>query len=102
MAGDVLTLAGEPLDGEALIHPVMRGGRRIAPPVPLNESRAHALRGLKSLPEALKKLEPAPAYPVRIAEAIQQLARQVDAEQFHSRDQPLVKPRSPGGQASAD
>ncbi|MGZ8530423.1 MAG: nicotinate phosphoribosyltransferase [Candidatus Binatia bacterium] len=102
MAGDVLTLAGDPLDGEALVEPVMRRGRRIAPPVPLNESRAHALRGLKSLPETLKKLEPAPAYPVRVAETILQLARQVDAEQFHSRDQQLGKPRSPSGQASAD
>jgi len=100
MAGDVLTLEGDPLDGEALIQPVMRGGRRIAPPVALNESRAHALLELNRLPETLKRLEHGSEYPVRVAEAIQQLARAVDAEQFHSRDHPLVKPPSSSGQES--
>ena len=87
MIGDVLTIEGDPANGEALIQPVMRAGQRLAPAVPLSESRARALRGLKSLPEALKKLDQAPAYPVRVAEAIEQLARAVDEKQFHSRDQ---------------
>jgi len=87
MIGDVLTIEGDPANGEALIQPVMRAGQRLAPAVPLSESRARALRGLKSLPEPLKKLEHAPAYSVRVAEAIEQLARAVDEKQFHSRDQ---------------
>ena len=100
MIEDVLTLEGDQLEGEALIQPVMRAGRRLAPAVPLSESRARALRGLKSLPEALKKLEHAPVYSVRVAEAIQQLAREVDAKQLNSRDQQSATPRSLGEQAS--
>ena len=82
MAGDVLTLEGDRIDGEALIQPVMLGGRRIAPPVPLNGSRARALRELDRLPDALRGLERGAEYPVRISQAIEQLAREVDSKQF--------------------
>ncbi|MEO6165482.1 MAG: nicotinate phosphoribosyltransferase [Candidatus Binatia bacterium] len=99
MIEDVLTLEGDPLDGEALIQPVMSGGRRNVPPVPLDDSRAHALLEINRLPEALKKLEPAPAYPVRVSEAIQQLAREVDAQQLHFRDQQSAHRRSSREQA---
>jgi nicotinate phosphoribosyltransferase len=81
MSGDVMTLEGDELDGEALIQPVMRAGRRLAPPVPLSESRARALSELKRLPEALKQLARGPDYPVKVASAVQNLARQVDARQ---------------------
>ena len=100
MIEDVLTLDGDQLEGEALIKPVMRAGRRSAPAVPLSESRARALRGLKSLPEALKKLEHAPAYPVRIAEAIQQLAREVDLKQLQDGNQQSAHRRALGEQPS--
>jgi nicotinate phosphoribosyltransferase len=99
MTEDILTIEGDPLNGEALIQPVMQAGQRLAPAVPLIESRARALRGLKSLPEALKKLEQAPAYSVRVAEAIQQLARAVDEKQFHSRDQQSTNRHSLSEQA---
>jgi nicotinate phosphoribosyltransferase len=99
MIGDVLTIEGDPANGEALIQPVMRAGQRLAPAVPLGESRARALRGLKSLPEALKKLEHAPAYSVRVAEAMEQLARAVDEKQLHSRDQQSAHRRSLSEQA---
>jgi len=82
MAGDVLTLEGDRIDGEALIQPVILGGRRIAPPVPLNGSRARALRELDRLPDALRGLERGAEYPVRISQAIEQLAREVDSKQF--------------------
>ena len=81
MNGDVMTLAGDQLEGEALIQPVMLGGRRIAPALPLKESRARALSELNRLPDTLKQLARGPEYPVRVAQAIQQLARQVDAKQ---------------------
>jgi nicotinate phosphoribosyltransferase len=86
MAGDVLTLEGDRMDGEALIQPVMRGGRRIAQPVPLKDSRAYASLELKRLPEALKRLERGPDYPVQVAQAVRQLAQQVDDRQLHSGD----------------
>ena len=82
-----MTLEADQLDGEALIQPVMRAGRKIAPPVSLRALRARALRELNRLPEALKPLERGAEYPVRISPAIQQLAREVDERQFHFRDQ---------------
>lgn len=84
MSGDLLTLEGDPANGEPLIQPVMRAGERLAPAAPLGDSRARALRGLQSLPEALKQLDRAPAYPVRVAAAIELLARAVDEKQLHS------------------
>ena len=84
MIGDTLTLESDAREEAALIAPVMKQGRRLAAPVPLRQSRALALEQLARLPVGLKKLEPAPAYPVRVSEAIQSLAREVDARQFHS------------------
>jgi len=75
---DWLTLEGDGLDGEPLLQPVMRRGRRLAPSPPLSSVRAHAAAQLTGLPEPLRKLVGAPAYPVRIADAVVQLARQVD------------------------
>jgi nicotinate phosphoribosyltransferase len=84
MAGDILALEGDEMDGEALIRPVMRRGRRIAPPEPLIESRARALRELKRLPDALKQLQHAPEYPVVVSETLKGLAQQVDTLQAES------------------
>lgn len=84
MVGDTLTLESDAREVASLIAPVMKQGRRLAAPVPLRQSRALALEQLARLPSGLKKLEPAPAYPVRVSEAIQSLAREVDARQFHS------------------
>ncbi len=81
MAGDLLTLEGDENSGAALIAPVMQQGRRLTAPVSLKQSRAWALEQFKKLPDGLKKLEPAPDYPVRVAEAIQLLAKEVDARQ---------------------
>jgi nicotinate phosphoribosyltransferase len=97
MIGDTLTIDGDPQPGEALIQPVMRAGQRLAPAVPLNDSRARALRGLKSLPEGLKKLAHSAEYPVRVSDSIQRLARDVDAKQSQAgvRQRPEVKSSSP-------
>jgi nicotinate phosphoribosyltransferase len=86
MAGDSLTLEGDKSDGVAIIAPVMEQGRRLTAPVPLKQSRERALDQLKKLPDGLKRLERAPAYPVRVSEAIRFLARDVDERQLHSGD----------------
>ena len=86
MAGDVLTLEGDRMGGEELIRPVMRRGQRIAPPAPLIESRTHASVELSCLPESLQGLERGPDYPVRVAQAVRQLAQEVDDRQDHSGD----------------
>ncbi len=82
MVGDVLSLEGDRLSGEALIQPVMKEGRRIGSPIPLQASKERTLAQLKRLPDALKGLETAPAYPVAVSEMLRELARAVDAQQF--------------------
>jgi nicotinate phosphoribosyltransferase len=76
---DVLTLDGDAQEGEALLVPVLRGGRRITASPSLAEVRAHAATQLAALPDALRGLGSAPPYPVRIAPALTALAREVDA-----------------------
>lgn len=77
---DTLALAEENPSGAPLLVPVMRGGRRVAPPPALSDSREHARRQLALLPDALRGLEPAVPYPVSISAAVQALAAKADAE----------------------
>jgi nicotinate phosphoribosyltransferase len=79
LAGDVLALAGDPHDGEPLLVPDLRGGRRAGAGPTLTDARARAARELARLPEPLRRLdEPAP-YAVEIAPALRRLAEEVDA-----------------------
>jgi nicotinate phosphoribosyltransferase len=77
-ARDVLTVENELLDGQPLILPVMREGRRLHPPEPLSDIRARFGNELAGLPAPLKSLEEAPAYEVRVSKALRELAREVD------------------------
>ena len=77
-ARDVVTLETDPQEGEALVVPVMRRGRRLAQP-PLEAARRHALAQLARLPAPLRSLEAAAeAYPVAIAPSLEALAAAVD------------------------
>ncbi len=76
---DVLTVEGDPQPGEGLLVPVMRDGRRLAPPEPLEAVRARARRELERLPPALRRLEPAEThFACEIAPALRALAAEVD------------------------
>ncbi|NKE69803.1 nicotinate phosphoribosyltransferase [Candidatus Manganitrophus noduliformans] len=79
IAEDLLTLESDPQEGEALLQPVMRAGRRLAPSPSLTESRRRAAAELARLPEPLRRLEEAPPYRVKISEGLQRLAAEVDA-----------------------
>jgi nicotinate phosphoribosyltransferase len=81
MLSDELGLEGEKRKGEELIRLVMKGGRRVSPPVPLKELRERTLKELNRLPARLRGLKPAGDYSVVVSEAIHDLARQVDAAQ---------------------
>ena len=81
---DILSLEGDQQEGEPLILPVMEGGRRLTPPEPLQRSRERALAELERLPEPLKSLEAASIYPVAVAQALKNLASEVDALQAHA------------------
>ena len=78
MAGDIISTDTDRQQGEPLLEQVMRDGRRIAPSPGLSDVRARAARELKRLPEPLRRLEPGPAYPVDVADALLGLAAEVD------------------------
>src|SRR5690606_35682987 len=79
MDGDVVAEAGETVQGEPLLVPVMRGGRRVGPPESLAAIRARAAADIARLPEALRRLETAAAYPVMISDGLRRLAAEADA-----------------------
>jgi nicotinate phosphoribosyltransferase len=77
-AGDLVTLEGERHDGQALLRPVMRGGKRVGVRSALSDIRTHAREQLDDLPPPLKQLETF-VYPVEIGPSVRQLAGMLDA-----------------------
>jgi nicotinate phosphoribosyltransferase len=80
MRGDVLSLEDDRHDGEALIVPVMRGGKRIGTTPSLAQIRERAAHNLARLPEPLRRLEAGITYPVEISAKLKALAAEMDAE----------------------
>ncbi|HVZ51826.1 MAG TPA: nicotinate phosphoribosyltransferase [Pseudolabrys sp.] len=78
MCGDILSLESDTQPGEALVKPVMRAGKRLAPPESLAAMRERAVRDLARLPEPLRRLEPGALYPVKVADALVDLAKEAD------------------------
>jgi nicotinate phosphoribosyltransferase len=78
MAGDVVTTEADRRGGEPLIQKVMQGGRRLSPSPSLADIRTRAARELERLSEPLRRMERDAQYPVEIADALVQLAAQVD------------------------
>jgi len=76
--GDIITLENNRQEGEPLIQPVMESGKILAPSPSLSAIREHAVKELATLPEHLRSLEQAPPYPVKISDALKQLARSTD------------------------
>jgi nicotinate phosphoribosyltransferase len=70
-ARDVVTLESDVQDGEPLLRPVMRAGKRLPQPS-LEASRAHCLAQLARLPGK--------DYPVEISPALRALADEVDRQ----------------------
>jgi nicotinate phosphoribosyltransferase len=77
IAADIVALADETVPGEALLQPVMRGGKRVAELPTVHQARTHAACGLAHLPKALKRLEPE-TIPVQISHGIRHLATSMD------------------------
>src|SRR5262245_19320110 len=80
MRGDVLSAESDKHDGETLVVPVMRGGKRVAPVPTLAQIRERAKRDLARLPEPLRQLEPGVVYPVEISAKLKALAAEMDAK----------------------
>lgn len=80
MVEDRLALIGDREEGEPLLQPVMRAGRRVAPLPSLIEARNRAAAELAQLPESLRRLEESPPFPVKVSESLKRLAAEVDAQ----------------------
>ncbi len=79
MEKDILTLAELPSPGgQALLQPVMRGGRRCQALPDLEAARRHLAAGMERLPQPLRTLEEGGGVPVEVAPALQALARELD------------------------
>jgi len=75
---DIIALEGEVIAGaEALLEPVMRAGRVIAPAVDLVAAQRRCLEQVARLPDALRDLTPSAAYPVRHSERLIELLDEV-------------------------
>lgn len=84
MVRDVVALEkNDPQEGEPLIVPMMRGGRRINGingKGKLEVIRQQTLVNYARLPEPLRSLDAVSAYPVEISASLQALAKKVDDE----------------------
>jgi nicotinate phosphoribosyltransferase len=88
LAGDTLSIEGDDVTGEPLLVPVMANGRRLAPSPPLKVVRERAAASLAALPEALRTLDAAPAYPVAIGDRLRHLAAETDRRIAEKMDRP--------------
>jgi nicotinate phosphoribosyltransferase len=77
IAGDVIALTSETVDGEPLLRPAMRDGRRVPDLPGLAEARLHASSCLAQLPEPLRRLAPG-GVPVEISPGIREMAAEMD------------------------
>ena len=78
MVGDTLSVESDSQQGEPLIRPFMRAGKRVSPAPTLGEIRAHAARELELLPVPLRELTPDATYPVQLGDALVDLAAKFD------------------------
>jgi len=78
MAEDLLTLEGHGGEGQALIQPVMRAGRRTGTPPTLAAARDRTAKEIGRLPGHLRRLETAPSHPVMVSRDLRALADEVD------------------------
>ncbi len=78
LSRDLLTLADRPEPARGLLVPAMRGGRRVAPPPSLTQSRLLARHALTQLSAPLRSLEPAPPPFVEVSRSLRRLADEVD------------------------
>ena len=79
IVGDTLTTLDDDGTGTALLEPVMRDGRRLAPSPALDAVRERVAAQLDTLPEPLRRLEPAAAsVPVTVSPVLKALAEAVD------------------------
>jgi nicotinate phosphoribosyltransferase len=85
MSADVLSVEGDEHNGEPLIEPVMKGGRRLAPSPSLAAVRERATHDLARLPDPLRRLDSGASYSVQIGDRLLRLVDEVDIRLSHQR-----------------
>ncbi|HTX39309.1 MAG TPA: nicotinate phosphoribosyltransferase [Bryobacteraceae bacterium] len=73
VARDVIARSGECGRGEALLRPVLLGGRLVEPLPSLEQARARAAQSIARLPPALRQLEVGEAWPVILSRELREL-----------------------------
>jgi nicotinate phosphoribosyltransferase len=76
---DILARSGECGTGEALLRPIMIGGKLIEPLPTLEQSRQRAAEAIAKLPESLRRLEDAEPWPVVQSRELRDLADRTHA-----------------------
>jgi nicotinate phosphoribosyltransferase len=79
LAEDTVALRTEASDGESLLRPVLRNGRRVGKQPTLEEARAWAATSLAALPQPLRSLDEA-IVPVHVSSGLRSLVAQMDNE----------------------
>lgn len=79
ICGDTLCLETEHPAGTPLLVPVMREGKRLAPPENIETARQRCSAELARLPAALKSLTTPHPYPVEVSAGVRALAAHIDA-----------------------
>jgi nicotinate phosphoribosyltransferase len=82
---------GDLQEGEPLLRPAMRAGRRTAPKESLAQLRERAQRSLADLPERLRRLERGFAYPAAISPSLAPLGDETDRRQAISEEEALPR-----------
>jgi len=77
-AEDLLTLERDTREGEALIRPVMRSGRRLEPAEDLAAMRDRLTGQLEGMAPGVKLLKDPSPYRVRVSDRLRELAEEVD------------------------
>ncbi|MGJ0485485.1 MAG: nicotinate phosphoribosyltransferase [Methylomicrobium sp.] len=80
LAGDTITLADAPCEGQPLLKKVMQSGELVEPLPSLEQIKSYTNDQLNRLPENLRVLKNAPVYPVLISDELCGLTERMDKE----------------------
>ncbi|MEE9287475.1 MAG: nicotinate phosphoribosyltransferase [Gammaproteobacteria bacterium] len=78
MSHDVLALADDVHEGQALLQCIMQGGERVSPSETLTDIRERTTSSLSRLPPSLKQIDQSTPFAVQISAALQGLTQAVD------------------------
>jgi len=75
---DTITLWDDAQPGDPLLEPVLREGKRARPAEALSKIRERSANQRERLPSYLRALETPPVFPIRVAPALEELAKRAD------------------------